>query len=342
MLTNYLISQDWASLRAFFEVNAPVSAQDFHARGILEIAENGGRVDWRAVLADLSKACERAPANPIFRANFAQALIDSGSPDEGYLQAVQAVLLGPQLYSPLEKLALAAEELHRWEEAREAAVRAALALERKQTVPEPTGRLLMQLQSRWWLPLVSASLTLRRPQPSDSDFIDGLFSDADYLRRFHRFQRSGQQEVRHFIEVAQQSPYRSRRLDWIVCNHKGLQLGQAGLVAIDWENRRAELVVGFPGQPPVMAALQTSLRVIDFAFRTLGLAKLVSYVYADNPKAQSNTLHLGFRNEGLLRGHVSWGCDRIDVYVNGMLAVDYEADGRLQKLCARWLFVSPA
>ncbi|WP_048441695.1 GNAT family N-acetyltransferase [Caenimonas sp. SL110] len=335
-VTEMLVAQDWAALSRHFAATPPVTAHDFHARAVLAVSQQGARADWPAVLGDMAQACELAPGDGILRANFAQALLDSGQAEKACEQARRAVQLAPQAYAPLEKLAAASAAAHHWDEAREAVLRAAMVLQGKRPMPAAAARLMLQLQPRWWRPLAAAGLVLRRPQASDAAFVETLFGDADYMRRFHRFQRSGPQAVQRFIEIAQQSPHESRRLDWIVLGRDAKPVGLAGLVDIDWTNRVGEFLIGFPGEPPAMTALQASVAVIDCAFTRLGLAKLVSHVYADNPQAQANTLHLGFQQEGLLRSHVATGDTRVDLFANGMLAQDYLGNERLRKLAERW------
>jgi RimJ/RimL family protein N-acetyltransferase len=83
-------------------------------------------------------------------------------------------------------------------------------------------------------------------------------------------------------------------------------------------------------------ALKASIAAIAFAFEQLGLDKLVSYVYGDNPVARANTLHLGFQSEGLLRSHLKEGDSRLDLHVSGLLRTEFNADSRMQRVRSRW------
>jgi diamine N-acetyltransferase len=156
------------------------------------------------------------------------------------------------------------------------------------------------------------------------------------MTRFHRFQPADDAAIDQFIQRSDSRPRLNRRLDWIV--HDGPEaIGLASLVDLDHEQRRAELLVGFPraeGRPA--AALKASLAAMQFAFGALKLNRLISYVYGDNPASQANTLHLGLRQEGLLREHLRVDGVALDLHVNGLLAREYFADARLQRLLQRW------
>ena len=78
---------------------------------------------------------------------------------------------------------------------------------------------------------------------------------------------------------------------------------------------------------------------MEFAFSKIGIHKLISYVYGDNPKSQRNTLHLGFQQEGLLKSHVvdPASGERLDLYINGCLSTEFFQNKTLMKLASRLL-----
>jgi hypothetical protein len=47
-------------------------------------------------------------------------------------------------------------------------------------------------------------------------------------------------------------------------------------------------------------------------------------------------LHLGFHQEGRMRQHLQGASGPVDLFVNGLLAAEFEGDARLQKLLHRW------
>ncbi len=63
------------------------------------------------------------------------------------------------------------------------------------------------------------------------------------------------------------------------------------------------------------------LIVFQFFFRAMKFYKLVSMIYTDNDIALKSTVHLGFRIEGLLRGHMLDPASGhyVDMYQLGLL-----------------------
>ena len=238
----------------------------------------------------------------------------------------------PQLADLRDKQVQALMAAARWEDA----LQAASARPAAHHAGQAGAALLEELGSLWWRPLVLGGVCLRLPSPGDSDFVARCFRDTAFMTRFHRFQPGDDAAIEEFIGRAKTRLRRTRRLDWIVW--RGDQpIGLTSLVDVDHENRRAELLVGLP-QPGTSgpAALQASLATLQFAFDRLGLHKVLSHVYGDNPMSQANTLHLGLRQEGLLRDHLQVDGKALDLFVNGLLASEFRADARLQRLLRRW------
>jgi len=120
-----------------------------------------------------------------------------------------------------------------------------------------------------------------------------------------------------------------------------IPVGLASLSAFDAAQGRAEFLIGLFHKDQIRTgvALEASLLVMDQAFNQLGLHKLVSFVYADNPPAQESTLALGFRNEGLLKEHLRKGesGEYLDVYQNCLLRKEFRNNERLARLSRRLL-----
>lgn len=326
---------DWNGLAQHFAANMPRDAHDFQARALLGLHRPNGGVDWKQVLADLRLACTMNPEDPFLRANMAQALLDAGQGEEAYREALFATTRWPSVFPVLEKLGFAAAATQRWDEAAAAMERARAALPRDTKPADASLRLYAELQLQWWKPVTAGSVVLQLPQAEHAAFIESAFGNAGFMQHYHRFQAAGAEAVRRFIDAGRLSPLQRRRIDWVVLAD-GRPAGFAGLVDLDWLSRRGEILIGFPATRAESAALRASVAVMVFAFRRLRLEKMVSYVYADNPGAQSNTLHLGFRQEGLLRSHIASGTQRVDVHVNGLLRQEFEDNAMLQRLVRRW------
>ncbi len=339
-LRAWLQAGDWNALRAHFASAAPATALGHQARALLHINSPEGKVDWAPILADLRRACELEPGNPVLWVNLSQALLDSGQPGESFEAACKARDLAPAAYPVLEKLAVSAVATQRWDEALKALqdARAAATAAGQQATKLVEGA-LQELLPRWWMPLRSGGLTLRRPVQEHLSFITSVVNDASFMRQYNRFQSGSDRAIQSLVAGAQLSPYQTRRIDWVAEDRSGAPIGLGAIVDIDWVNRRGEFALGFPGRPPGTAALKAAVAILDFAFARLGLEKLVSYVYSDNPTAQANTLHLGFAQEGVLREHVAAleRAGRLDLYVNGMLAREFLGSERYRSLRERWL-----
>jgi RimJ/RimL family protein N-acetyltransferase len=111
----------------------------------------------------------------------------------------------------------------------------------------------------------------------------------------------------------------------------------ASLTDISLRHGRAELIIGVRGAAPGLA-LEASLLLLEFAFRTLRLRKLHSTVYGGNEYALRSTRHLGFELEGRLRQHVQDPRTRecLDLCLFGLLPQEFFSAGN-QRLAARLL-----
>jgi diamine N-acetyltransferase len=337
-LQAWLRAGDWPSLHAYFSRYVPANADEFVARALLLTRAERTRERTAQILADWRQACALQPANLLHAVNLAQALLDAHQPDEAVQLTSGLVQRAPHSYPAAEKHALALHACGRWPEAAAAGAQAAHAAAAAGITPsEATRAIYADLASPWWQPLPVGGATLRLPIREDEAFLRGLFNDPVFMRRFHRYQRGDDRALREFIDRAQRPPREARRRDWIVLDRQGNAAGLAAVVDIDLLNQRGELLVGVrEPRAGESLALKASIGAIAFAFEHLGLEKLVSYVYGDNPVAHANTLHLGFRDEGLLRSHLKEGDGRLDMHVSGLLRTEFEADGRMQRLRSRW------
>lgn len=352
-LRTWLLAQDWPRLATHFRHSTPSTAQEHEARALTALATRPGAEGARLAVPDLQAACALQPGNALLAANLVQALLDAGRCDEACTVASAAVQRLPRAAPLLQKLAFAWAAVGRWDEA-DAACRQALALAPLPAAapapvpavagePGPQGAtqallaLSRELASRWWQPLTLGGLSLRLPTSADLGFVEHCFADAGFMSRFHRFMAGTPQAAQQFVARATQRPALSRRLEWLVCGRDGHPIGLAGLVDIELSSRRAELLVGLARPDPgASLALKASLLAMHFGFERLALHKLVSHVYADNPVAQHNTLHLGFVQEGFLREHLHTDEGPVGLFVNGLLRTEFQADARLQRLLRRW------
>jgi len=332
-----LISKNWGELAQHFSNNLPICAEEYNARALMNLHRSKGYPDFSSVIKDLRQACVMKPSDLLLAVNLTQSLLDDGQIHEAYETAKNTHKLYPNALPAMEKFVLAAVSTQRWPEAHRTLQHAQQLLGGKQFLPEWAAKLLAELSPCWWDSMMIGGVALRSPDTSDTSFLRKTFQDYEFMQHYHRFQGTSNEAVEAFISEAKLSPRQSRRIDWIILDRNNERVGLAAIVDIDWGNERGEFLIGLPGKVVPMLALKASVAVLKFAFERLRLGKMVSYVYADNPEAQANTLHLGFEQEGLLRSHIVCESGRMDLYLNGMTAPLFAANVFLNNLARRWM-----
>ena len=181
-------------------------------------------------------------------------------------------------------------------------------------------------------------VALVRMAPKHRDFLMSCRRNTKFQHRYHLFQDSSNEAIERDLQSTNHSPLETKRISWIV-EKDGDPAGLAELVDLNLNNSRAEILVGFPEEQLFGISLEATLLIMEFAFSKIGIHKLISYVYGDNPKSQRNTLHLGFQQEGLLKSHVvdPVSGERLDLYINGCLSTEFFQNKTLMKLASRLL-----
>lgn len=272
-------------------------------------------------------------------ANLMQALIDAGDAAQALRLTTDAMRQAPHI-QPLAKHAWALVALAHWDDA-QAAVAHALGVARAAGAEPPAPALealVEELRGGWWRPLALGGITLRLPAKPTGPSWQPVPATPRSSRATAASSRPSQPQSassstwpggargRPGASTGSSAAARSRWA-WPACRTWTSATGAASCWSGCWTPMRARL----PG-------LKASLAAMDCAFASFfGLRKLVSHVYGDNPAAQANTLHLGLRQEGLLRAHLLTGDGPLDLYVNGLLADEFRADARLPRLLARQL-----
>lgn len=204
------------------------------------------------------------------------------------------------------------------------------------------ARTLWRIAPFWWEALAHGGVRLRRCQASDAGFYRSCYADAEFAARYNR-----QTPWRGNLEAAlakagQLPPLDLGQLHWAVCDTRDAcaerAIGLASLTSLSADNQRAEFSLGVVDRRRHAVAVDASLLMLDFAFFRAGFNKLTSYVYADNPAARDNTLHLGFAQEGLLADHFFLPPGRFyDVYAMGLTRAQLQAHARLLRLARQRL-----
>lgn len=197
----------------------------------------------------------------------------------------------------------------------------------------PLQNVLLRNHPLWHQDVVGDRVVLARPRERHREALTAMFADQAFREKYNAFLPAADVAAREHIDRVDRPFEAAKQLNWVVESRSGEVTGLATLAAIDFVNRRAELVFGFVGDAADgrmrMEAFQL---ILVMTFQELRLAKLCSMVYASNPSAQDMTLRMGLSQEGYLRRHllVPGRAEPVDVYLNGLLLADYLTDPRIQ------------
>ena len=174
--------------------------------------------------------------------------------------------------------------------------------------------------------LRNRSCVLTRRNASDAAFMRMLWADPVFTHSFHRLAPAlpvADHELERILNVEFQNPVaKSRALHWTVRDPSGRPWGLLSLTDISLLHKRTEVLLGVLPGAPFGLATAVMLMLFHFYFTTNKFNKLYSMVFADNPHSLKGTLHLGFKQEGLLRRHTLDPASQtyVDVIQTGLLA----------------------
>lgn len=198
--------------------------------------------------------------------------------------------------------------------------------------------LVWQHQPFFWSDMHAGGLTLRRRNARDAGFLEALWADTGFRRRFHRqapdlLPRDGLERLlqQEFLSLLGESA----ALHWVVWCRRGIPRGILSITEVSMQHRRAEVLLGLTPHTPAGVCAAAMLMLFQFYFRVMRFNKLCALVYADNGHALQSTLHLGFRLEGTLRSHMRdpQTGQYADLHQLGLLETDAfsEANSRLSR-----------
>ncbi len=117
------------------------------------------------------------------------------------------------------------------------------------------------------------------------------------------------------------------RYDFAFCHGRSVEspvVCMAGLVDIDYRNRRAELYIMVdPARTGQGLGSRCLKWLCNFGFGQLNLNKLYLYTLEDNWRARRFYERYGFVHEGTLRKHAYHLGDLVDRYVHGLLRSEW-------------------
>jgi len=199
-------------------------------------------------------------------------------------------------------------------------------------------------------PLYGKRLMLEKSSQCHASFLNECYSSDDFMDCY-RLAQTRDSSVEQIVEQLKKeqgvSSVQTKRVEWIIRKYsskddkKGELIGIASLADYQSTHNRAELLVGVlrPEERTLGYGLEASMLVLEFAFHQAKLHKLVSFVYSYNEIAQKNTLHLGFKQEGVLRDHYfNHETEKfIDLYQNSLLEEEFFSSALISKWSKRFL-----
>jgi diamine N-acetyltransferase len=200
----------------------------------------------------------------------------------------------------------------------------------------------------WWEPVQGAQLVLRRPQAHDAAWLKACFADDDFASAVNRsygeriraasLERVAK-ELEHQLKT---SPVDLGAQMFVIERKSGERLGLASFVMIDSDSRRAEFILGFPGQPPHgMLVFEAGFLLAEFAFRRAQFHKVTASFYGDNPRLKDlehTVKGLSFLAEGVLRSHTRLpGGKYVDIRLWGALREDVLSNPAMHRYAKRFL-----
>jgi RimJ/RimL family protein N-acetyltransferase len=114
----------------------------------------------------------------------------------------------------------------------------------------------------------------------------------------------------------------------IVLRDTGTLIGNTGLHRIDWRHRHAHsgIIIGEPSQWGKGYATEAMRLRTAYAFRELGLEKVLSSVYSGNEASRRALEKAGYRQCGLLRRNRYFNGEWHDEWLGEVLREEWEAN----------------
>lgn len=193
----------------------------------------------------------------------------------------------------------------------------------------------------WWQPIEGPRVRLVRRGPDDAALVRACWADAGFMARFNRQAAAlpaDDAALRTLLAGERDALVEEHRaLHWTV-QVAGLGVGFVSLVDVGFRHRRAEFLIGLRPGTSSWAAAEAAHLALRFAAGPMQLERLVAHFYPDNVEAIRAALKLGFRHEGVLRGHLRNATtgQREDLVVTGLL-LDQDFAARTQRLRRRLL-----
>jgi len=153
------------------------------------------------------------------------------------------------------------------------------------------------------LPIAGRRLLLRVPVPTDASAIAAALRDRRVTRPIHLPAAYSIRDAREFIRRSKQGLEEGSKCNlFITLRRSGELIGGCGLdqIRLDHRNAHVGYWIAHPHWRKGYASEAASL-LISAGFRDLGLHRIHTGVFPDNPRSMRVLRRLGFRREGRAR-----------------------------------------
>lgn len=183
-------------------------------------------------------------------------------------------------------------------------------------------------QPVFWQDISAGVCVLTRRNKEDADFIRQLWADRDFVYSFHRNAAAipgSLEELAQRLDSEYTAIFNeSNALHWVIRDRHYTPWGILSLTNISMLHRHAEVLIGVKQNAPFGLAAASGLILFQFYFKAISFNKLIALIYADNQHSLQFVTGMGFKQEGLLRRHLTDSITGkyIDLHQLGMLAED--------------------
>jgi diamine N-acetyltransferase len=337
----WLHSEDWPRIKKYLSTfeDENYDSSAYFSKGFMLAYGPKSERNITLAISLFEKACTIEPKNSRYLNTYSEILLQTKQATKGLEVALKSTELFP--YNAMSAIALgrAGWESKNRDIAYNSYKKALYLLPGNLPgIRDQVSQMVFKLSPFWWEALKGRNIKLVRKGKEHADFLIRCRRNELFHHQYNLFQEPTPQAVQRELERANLPPLESNKIEWVI-EKLGTPIGLAALVDLNLNNSRAELLIGFPESVSSFTTVEATLLVLEFAFSTLGLFKLYSYVYSDNITGQKNTLSLGFEQEGLLKSHVQdpYLKSRLDLYVNGCIQPDFFGNKTLMRIYIRLL-----
>lgn len=160
----------------------------------------------------------------------------------------------------------------------------------------------------FWQEIHAGSCVLRKRSQQDASFLCDLWQRPNFIEQFNCLAPPLPKDLDQLRSILDTEYYStvdvSKELHWIISDAAGSKYGLLSLMDISLNHKKAEVLLGVLPDAPLGLAPTAMYILFKFFFEILKFNKLYTYVAVNNQHSLKGTLHLGFKEEGLLKSEI--------------------------------------